>query len=381
MNATSDLDLHAAAAAPWDAIVIGAGPAGCLAARELARHDRRTLLVDAKYFPRAKVCGGCLNRRGQALLKSVGLAHIYDRCELRPRYFHWHIGRRLGKFGLPETCVIERSQFDEALAHEALRAGSQFLDGVQAIVAPAETGAECRTVHLSRNGFAVDASARAVVCADGIARSSMRRLPDFRSIVAAQSRIGVGAALPVSTPTLADGISMIVGPMGYVGLATSGQQQLNVAAALDPRALSESGIGDLIGRMLQFANVEVDIDWSQVAWSGTPPLTSRPARVASERLFVIGDASGYVEPFSGEGMATALATGIAVAPLAASAARGWQNDLARRWEALHRTLVVDSQATCRQLAWILRQPWAAAAALRICNAQPWIARRYIRKVS
>ena len=97
-------------------------------------------------------------------------------------------------------------------------------------------------------------------------------------------------------------------------------------------------------------------DWNQVAWHGTPPLTSRPNRVAAERLFVIGDASGYVEPFSGEGMATAMETALAVTPLAVEAAYRWQPSLVAEWTAIEQRLIVDQQATCRQLAWILRKP-------------------------
>jgi len=63
MRAT--LTLEAACEPTWDAIVLGAGPAGALAARQLGASGARVLLVDRKAFPRWKVCGACLN--GQAL--------------------------------------------------------------------------------------------------------------------------------------------------------------------------------------------------------------------------------------------------------------------------------------------------------------------------
>ena len=47
---------------PWDAVVIGAGPAGAMAARELAVSGRRILLVERKHFPRWKICGALLER-------------------------------------------------------------------------------------------------------------------------------------------------------------------------------------------------------------------------------------------------------------------------------------------------------------------------------
>ncbi len=61
---------------PWDAIVIGAGPAGALAARELAGKGVRVLLVEKRRFPRGKVCGGCLNGRALSILDSVGLGSL-----------------------------------------------------------------------------------------------------------------------------------------------------------------------------------------------------------------------------------------------------------------------------------------------------------------
>ena len=45
----------------WDAIVIGAGPAGSVAARQLAIAGRRVLLLDKKRFPRRKVCAACFH--------------------------------------------------------------------------------------------------------------------------------------------------------------------------------------------------------------------------------------------------------------------------------------------------------------------------------
>ena len=52
----------------WDAIVIGAGPAGALSATLLARQGSSVLLVERRAFPRRKVCGGCLNARALSSL-------------------------------------------------------------------------------------------------------------------------------------------------------------------------------------------------------------------------------------------------------------------------------------------------------------------------
>ena len=70
------LDVETAVSQKWDALVIGAGPAGALAARQAALSGKRVLLVDSKSFPRPKVCGACLNGQALVVLQSVGLGSV-----------------------------------------------------------------------------------------------------------------------------------------------------------------------------------------------------------------------------------------------------------------------------------------------------------------
>ena len=70
------LSPEAAARRLWDVAVVGAGPAGSLAARELARRGAAVLLIDRARFPRYKVCGGCLNPRAIRQLEKAGLGNL-----------------------------------------------------------------------------------------------------------------------------------------------------------------------------------------------------------------------------------------------------------------------------------------------------------------
>jgi flavin-dependent dehydrogenase len=132
---------------------------------------------------------------------------------------------------------------------------------------------------------------------------------------------------------------------------------------------------------LKEAGIQMPPDAMKANWRGTSPLTSRPKQVASERVILIGDAGGYVEPFTGEGMATALESAVAVVPLAIEARKSWSPSLATSWESLHRQMVRSRQRTCQQLAWILRRPWAAIATLSACRIAPGIAGQLIAKTS
>jgi flavin-dependent dehydrogenase len=145
--------------------------------------------------------------------------------------------------------------------------------------------------------------------------------------------------------------------------------------------LAQSCPVKVVRTIFQESDVDVSLDLDGANWRGTPPLTTKPSRVAAERICLIGDAGGYFEPFTGEGMASALETGVAVGAFAARAASKWAPSLAIGWARLHRQLVYDRQFTCRQLAWVLRHRWAAFAAISLCRVFPSIAGRVIAKTT
>ena len=128
-----------------------------------------------------------------------------------------------------------------------------------------------------------------------------------------------------------------------------------------PGVRAAGGPGRAAARLVREAGWPPPDRLDELPWRGTPALTRRPHRVAAERVFVVGDAAGYVEPFTGEGMAWALASGVAVAPLAARAVERWRPELARQWADLHRRVVGRRQVVCRAAAAVLRRPWLHAA--------------------
>ena len=68
----------------WPVVVVGAGPAGALAALGLARQGVPVLLVERRRFPRWKVCGACLSGQALAALAEAGQAPLLDRLGARP---------------------------------------------------------------------------------------------------------------------------------------------------------------------------------------------------------------------------------------------------------------------------------------------------------
>jgi flavin-dependent dehydrogenase len=116
-------------------------------------------------------------------------------------------------------------------------------------------------------------------------------------------------------------------------------------------------------------------------WRGTPALTRTANCPAAERCFLLGDAAGYVEPFTGEGMAWALASAVALAPLADSAVEQWEPDLPARWSRRLRSLLGGRRRACRLVTLGLRRPWLLGAALRVLAVAPWLASAAVRAIN
>lgn len=371
-----------AAGTIWDAIVIGAGPAGALAARHFALAGLQTLLIDAKRFPREKVCGGYLNSRALETLRQAGLAHVTaDGRESNVNQLEVIRGRQRTRFRLPSGRVICRAIFDARLMDAAASAGAKMLTGTQAMVEPIVVGSTKR-VSIVRDGREGFVSARVVVCADGLSRTSVRHLPECAASVAANSRIGIGAIVTGEFDVCPIGqLTMVLSRAGYVGISRVREQQFNVAAAVDRKALLRATPAEIVTDILTYAGISFPADLMNAHWRGTPPLTSRPRHVAAERVLLIGDAGGYIEPFTGEGMAFALEAANAITPLVVQAVQSWKPAIGENWELLHRRMVRDRQRTCRQLAWVLRRPWAASLTLSICRVMPAIAERMIHNTT
>jgi geranylgeranyl reductase family protein len=109
----------------YDAVVVGAGPAGSHLSYLLARAGRRVALLDAQRFPRDKVCGGGLSRKSIALLD----------FDIAPVVHRWITGafltfqnRAVIVKDMPcaAGCTVLRAEFDQALLARACDAGAHF---------------------------------------------------------------------------------------------------------------------------------------------------------------------------------------------------------------------------------------------------------------
>jgi flavin-dependent dehydrogenase len=172
---------------------------------------------------------------------------------------------------------------------------------------------------------------------------------------------------------------MVVGRAGYVGLVRVEGGTLNVAAAVDPGALRTATPLEVANDILAEAGRPALTKAATHGWRGTPSLMRAPGEVGGERLFRLGDAAGYAEPFTGEGIGWALGDGRSVATLAARALDGWHDDLLVEWRTYRRERRRISERLCRALAWALRRPWMVDAAFASLRMAPTLAGPFVRR--
>jgi flavin-dependent dehydrogenase len=375
------LGLDEAVARDWDVVVIGAGPAGSLAARQIAAGGASVLLVDKKGFPRWKVCGACLNGKALDALRTAGLGALVERLGgLDLSGFDVHLAGRAAWFPLPAGKALARDRLDVALVEAAVAAGAHFLPEATArLVAPGEA---TRTVRLDCQSRQATVEARVVLVASGLAGNSLEVEPGLRTQIAARSRIGAGCVVSEFPGSYGEGtIHMAVGRSGYVGLVRVAGGMLNVAAAFDRDFVRDrGGPAAAAAAVLDEAGVAPVAALAAASWHGTVPLTRHTRPVAAHRLFLLGDAAGYVEPFTGEGMGAAFTSALAVAPLALRAARAWDPALARAWVGVHGRRIGRQEFLCRGLATAARHPWLARVVFGIVVRSPFLARAMTRRV-
>ncbi len=377
----------------FECVIIGAGVAGGLSAFLLAQAGRRVLIVDAKPFPRKKVCGCCLNQRAQRVLQATGLSERFDpqkSCSIDTMQLF--LPGTSYSWTVPTIQTIERSLFDTYLVDAAIELGATFYENTRATVLTDRTDSNglARIVELRQANLpARFVSTRLVIAADGLTQSSLSKLPEFDSKVSPRSRIGLQATIPRgSVPNeIQHALAMITSARGYVGVAPVDPTTSNIAAAVDPMCFvvkdqSPQRPWQIVDHLLRKNKLIIDENvLLDAEWRATPPLTRRSTRSASHRILLVGDSLGYVEPFTGEGMSWAMAGAVLLQPLARAAIDSWSDKIPGVWQQKVQSELIRKQWLCRQLSSLLRSPRRARLAASLCQRLPPVRNWALQKVS
>jgi flavin-dependent dehydrogenase len=177
-------------------------------------------------------------------------------------------------------------------------------------------------------------------------------------------------------------IHMAVGSGGYVGLVRIENNQLNLAAALDVDFVQRMrGLPNAATRIIAESGLPEIEALRESRWQGTPPLTRTHKPPPNGRLFLVGDAAEYVEPFTGEGMAWALAAGAGVVEHVVEALNGAGIAAQDAWLRQSQTMLGRRKRRCRRIARLLRHPRLTSLSVRLLKICPLLARPYLRTIN
>jgi geranylgeranyl reductase family protein len=284
----------------WDAIVVGAGPAGCAAAYDLAAVGRAVLLLDKADFPRHKACAGGLTRKSLRALR-YSVAPV-TRTTVSAIVVEKRRGEAATLSSRSSVCAMTvRQELDAFCLKQTRSAGAQFarIGAITGI----ETAHDEVVIRTAERNF----RSRFLIGADGV-HSRIRQLvwcdrPDwFRHGFALETEVrprnGRAADLVFDLAPVSRGYGWVFPKCDHlnVGLYTEAASE-----NLDRKALMA-----YVGA--RFGNAEVGKVTGQYLGFGAD--TAPPAQ---GRIFLVGDAGGFADPLTGEGIYGAIASGQAAA--------------------------------------------------------------------
>ena len=344
-------------------------------------------------------------------------------------------GGATSRIGLTGGMVLSRDRLDVAVLGLAIDAGAVFLPRMRCVRivehAATDPGDEGVVVVglTDAAGAGHELACRRAVIATGLGdhvrigpeqggRAAGRppRSTDRLRRVRPGSRVGIGTVLPENAataihPALADlppgELVMAVAPGGYCGVVRLEDGRLDIAAAVDRSSLATppaagdracasapaagdcacasapaAGVARILGAALGLGGTATAALAAVLAaspWRASPALTHTTPLVAGTtgRILRVGDAAGYVEPFTGEGIGWALASGRLLAdalttPTAATLRPA--ATAAARYVTAHSRHFRPRHARCRRVALGVRMPAVVRAAVHSAGLAPWAAR-------
>ncbi len=345
-----------------DVIVVGAGPGGSATAALLARRGFSVLLLDKARFPRDKACGEYTSPETENVLKRLGAFEAVMASGTRrlpvmrvisPSGRMFSMDYSAGQPDGPHVLATPRRILDAVLVDHARRSGVDVHEGAKVEAVTMRDGKASGVLLRRKNGEVQEETARLVVGADGIHSVVVRSL---------------GLSAPLRWPR---NLGMVAHYTGYNGLDDWGEMHVlaNSYAGLAPQSGGVLNVGlvmpvDRAQRLKgkssaerfetlaqSFPGVQTCLEGAERVSSvrGVGPIGARVKRSSGHGFLLVGDAAGFFDPFTGEGVYKALRGAELAAEVATSALES--NDLSarslRKYSLLRRREFAAKEMVCR----------------------------------
>ena len=326
----------AGGAAVTQAIVVGAGPGGSSTAFHLAQNGIDVLLLDRASFPRDKVCAEYLSPQASRILSSMGAmeaidnagpAHLTGMRVRAPNGYEIH-GSFAARHGFrafrDRGIAVPRSVLDAILVERAQCAGARLVENARVTdVLRDGFGRTCGVAVINADGSRREFRAPLVIGADGL-RSVIGRRLGLTRVSRFPRRVAFVAHFR-NVAGITEVGEMHVERDGYIGIADVGHGLTNVALVVSARSVREAASDPdaiLDGWIASHPHLAVRFEAADRVERvrATGPFASSTRRAWAHGAALVGDAADFFDPFTGEGVYSALRGGELLAPFAAEAA-------------------------------------------------------------
>ena len=298
----------------YDIVVVGAGPAGSITAYSCAKAGLQTLLIDKAKFPRDKPCGGGLSQRSMRALRLAGIevpAMMIDRVISRAELmgpdkipFHIHAPKPFGY-------ITRRNRFDAYLTEQAIIAGADLIDCCELTNLEVHPNAiRCQTTQGEYKGVYV-------VGADG-ATTKVGRIAGLQNPMTANE---VGIALEVNAPIPDHAWDEKLDPsMIYLwfldipyGYFWAFPRKHSLSLGVGGMASGLRRVPSLLKGCIRLFQKRMGLSpFSLEKFRGhmLPVFSLKSKGFTGHRILLVGDAAGFVDTFTGQGICYALESGL-----------------------------------------------------------------------